>query len=877
MQVKTSLTLALSFLVLTSTPLAQGKSGDKIPDVAKAVRHDKSRPLREMAPKIHPQGPPREIQNFRKIRSTQPVQSTPGMDPVRQMSAEPASEMGQTPLSISFEGTSDEDNEVVGGGRIVPPDTEGDVGLDYYIQMNNVVFEVFEKDGNSVYGPVANNTLWSGFGGVCEDLNNGDPVVFYDQLADRWVFSQLAIGNQSPVPGEADGHQCVAVSATDDPTGPYYRYDFRVSPSQDGGYSYYAINDYPKLGLWPDGYYVTVNEFQCQNVWFWTICTYSGARVAALERDRMLAGEAAGMVSFLLPGDQNFSLQPSHWEGPTPPPEGSPNHFLQIFDSEDNGSTGDDGYRLWDFSVDWKNPGLSRFESLEMVPTVEFDSNLCGYAACVPQPSPGELLDTLSQFTMFRVMYRNFAGSHEALVVNHTVDADGNDTAGIRWAELRKTQPSGPWTLHQTGTFAPDDGMHRWMGSIAMDGAGNIALSYSLSGTTQFPSLAYATRCAGDPLGELLGGEQICHWGSGSQTGSSNRWGDYSTISVDPVDDRTFWFTNEYYKATGGFDFYTRICVIPPLDCGGGTCEDNDGDGWTTCDGDCNDDDDTINPGATEICDGIDHNCNGATDDVTPVATTCGVGACAATGTEQCENGALVDNCSPGTATTEICNDELDNDCDELTDLDDSDCCADKDGDTYNDSACGGVDCDDGDAGINPGAAEVCDGADNNCNGSTDEGFDVDGDGYRTCDGDCNDGNSSVNPGAIEICGDEIDNDCDDGDAVCPPGVPPTAPTNLTAAAGSEGKKKNLTVFVNLAWSHGSADAVQFVVERAIEEGRGRNKQCGADLVVVPDIDTASFHDDTVAKNTSYCYQVMAQKGSELSGPSNVAKVKTAK
>ena len=302
---------------------------------------------------------------------------------------------------------------------------------------------------------------------------------------------------------------------------------------------------------------------------------------------------------------------------------------------------GTDSYRLWEFSVDWNNPLGSTFTTLPNISVPAFDANLCNFEPCVSQPPPGELLDTLSQFTMYRAQYRNF-GTHETIVVNHTVDADGSDLAGIRWSELRQTPPgSSNWVLHQTGTYAPGDGDHRWMGSAAMDSAGNIALGFNVSSASTFPSLRYVSRSPGDPLGTLPGGEVSCVEGTGAQINSFNRWGDYSTISVDPVDDCTFWVTGEYYSTTSSFNFQTRICSFTLPGCG--TCVPS-----------------------PETCNGIDDDCNSLVDDgIAPVPTSCGVGFCSGnTGQETCVGGALVDSCDPlAGSTPEVC-DGIDNDCD---------------------------------------------------------------------------------------------------------------------------------------------------------------------------------------------------------------------
>jgi hypothetical protein len=506
------------------------------PQVAASVHHDTSAPLSELAARA-----PSAAQPNREIRLRVPLglaarhKGKTGLpDPLRQTDATLLLPLAVTPApSLTFEGTSDDDNASVLGFRVVPPDTNGDVGPNHYMQWNNLLFRVFNKSGVALNSPQPGDSLWNGFGGICETNNDGDPIVLYDHLADRWVVSQFAIG--------ADGHQCVAVSTTGDPLGSYYRYDFVVSPG--------AFNDYPKLGVWADAYYMSANEFGA---------SFNGAIAVAFERDRMLLGLSAQTVKFGPLGCGSecfFSLQPSDLDGPTPM-AGTPNTFVMSWDDETWGTgTKSDGYRLWDFSVNWTTPSLSTFTVLPQVNAAEFDANLCNFLACVTQPSPGEKLDTLSQFTMYRAQYRQFA-DHASLVVNHTVDANGRNLAGIRWAELRNSGSG--WSLYQSGTYSPTSD-HRWMGSIAMDKQGNIALGYSVSAKKVKPAIRYVTRLTGDALGTLPGGEVTMQAGAGVQQSSSNRWGDYSAMRVDPADDCTFWYTNEYYANNGSFDFKTKI------------------------------------------------------------------------------------------------------------------------------------------------------------------------------------------------------------------------------------------------------------------------------------------------------------------------------
>lgn len=438
--------------------------------------------------------------------------------------------------TLNFEGVSNIDNSHVVGGQVAPPDPNGDVGPNNYVQWVNLSLAVYDKAGNLLAGPSAGNTPWTGMtGSSCATSNDGDPLVIYDSLADRWVFSQFALSN--------DGHQCFAISTTPDPLGPYYVYDYLITTN--------GINDYPKLGLWPDGYYLSIREF-----------ANSGAftnAVVAFDREAMVQGLSAGAVRFNItdPNLPNMdTVLPSHLEGRVMPPAGAPNYIVHASDDELEGANPDpsnDQYDLWAMHVDWVDPSQSTLTGPLAIKTPEFDANLC-FGNCIPQPGTTNQLDALSPFTMYRLAYRNF-GDHESLVVDHTVNAGGGQ-AGIRWTELRN--PSTTPELFQTGTYAPGDGQNRWMGSVAMDGSGNLAVGYSVASATTFPSLRYAARLAGDPAGELGQGEAEIVTGASSEEGLS-RWGDYFAMSVDESDDCTFWFTGEYMGAEGGINWHTRI------------------------------------------------------------------------------------------------------------------------------------------------------------------------------------------------------------------------------------------------------------------------------------------------------------------------------
>ncbi len=342
--------------------------------------------------------------------------------------------------------------------------------------------------------------------------------------------------SQFAFPNFPDGpfHQCIAVSTSGDPTGTYSQYDFVYSDT--------LLNDYPHFGVWPDGYYMTVNEFQAPG--FGGV----GAGVVAFDRIAMLAGLPATAIRFEIL--QEGGLLPSDLDGLTPPPAGSPNYVL-TFDT--------DPPRLseWRFHADFATPADSTLTGPISIPISSFDVPVCGdpREACIEQLDSSELLEDLGGRLMYRLAYRNF-GDHESLVTNFTVNAAApGSQAAVRWCEVR--DPNAVPVLYQEGTYAPD-ASHRFMGSIAMDAVGNIALGYSKSDATMYPSLAVAGRLAEDTPG-TLGAEDVFFSGTGSQTDTGSRWGDYSAMSVDPTDDCTFWFTGEYYQTTGSYDWHTRV------------------------------------------------------------------------------------------------------------------------------------------------------------------------------------------------------------------------------------------------------------------------------------------------------------------------------
>ncbi len=423
----------------------------------------------------------------------------------------------ESQLLLSFNG--------VGNVNYVqPPDTQGDIGPNHYMQMVNLSFAIWNRSGTLLYGPVNSKTLWNGFPGPWSSSNDGDPIVIYDDQADRWIASQFALPNYPNGPF----YELIAVSQTGDPTGAWYRYAFTFT----------NMPDYPKLGVWNNGYYLSVNSFSAGNL------NWAGTGVAALDRTKMLAGDpSASMIFFTTPsGGDPSAFLPADCDG-TPAPAGSPALFGYVRDGNP------DRFVLYSLQADWTTPANSTFSQLVTLPVQSFSSNISG----IPQKNTSTTLMSVSDRLMYRLQYRNF-GSYQSMVTNHSINVSGH--AAVRWYEFRNTGSG--WQIYQQGTYSPD-ATSRWMGSIAMNSYGDIALGYSASSSTLFPSIRYTGRRASDPLGEMTFAEQDIIAGGGSQTSSYQRWGDYSMMSVDPVADSVFWYTQEYYTATSDQNWKTRI------------------------------------------------------------------------------------------------------------------------------------------------------------------------------------------------------------------------------------------------------------------------------------------------------------------------------
>jgi len=452
-------------------------------------------------------------------------------------SAPPAATIPST--QQNFEGLSNQANFNIFGFRVNPPDPNGEVGPNNYVEMINLVFGVYDKAGNLLLGPVDTGTLWSGFEiPDCTDPS-GDPVVLYDQFTDRWILSQFT--TRGP-----EYWNCVAVSTTSDPTGSYYRYAFSTGVN---------FPDYPKYGNWTDSYVITTREFG-------PTIEY-GIGVYALEKNKMVNGQPARSVRFFLDGNDpdvlplvGDGLLPGDVDGKQKPKTDSAIPIVGTQDDDASYGATFDALNIFDLSVKWRSTVIASLDLNTQIPTAAFDSIFpCAPTSrdCLPQPGivdPNQYLDILSyrQRPTFRLAYRNFK-DYEALVTNQSVEARPG-VAGARWYEIRRTGTT--YSLYQQGTYAPADGIHRWMGSIAQDKKGDMALGYSVvNGTTVYPGIRYTGRLAGDPLGQMTLGEGTIIDGSGVQTTTNSRWGDYTDMTVDPVDDCTFWYVNEYYTLAG--------------------------------------------------------------------------------------------------------------------------------------------------------------------------------------------------------------------------------------------------------------------------------------------------------------------------------------
>ncbi len=499
-------------------------------EVHEAVRADLSAPLATLhAP------PPRQIGRYLRPLLPPPgaAHQKPVNDPVVQTAAPTASAAVQ---GLGFEGIA----AVVPGQPVaaIPPDANLAVGPNHIVQWVNVYFAVYNKSGTLLAGPTPGNALWSGFGGPCETENQGDPIVQYDRQADRWVMTQFANSSDA-----GPFYQCFAISQTGDPLGAYYRYAF--------AFSYF--NDYTKLGVWPSAYFTSHNMFLSLGVALFPL----GVEVCGYERAAMLQGAQAKGICYQI--SDKLSLLPVDLDGAALPPDGAPGYYVNY--GGDYASV-----NLFQLNPNFANPSASVLSGPRSVAAAPFNLACGNGGTCVPQPGTTQQIATLGDRMMYRLSYRRFE-DHESLAVSQAVAA-GN-AVGIRWYEIR--DPGGTPVVYQQGTYAPD-ASYRWVPSIAMDKQGNLAMGYSRGDAGVNPSIYITGRTAADPPGQMQA-EQLIIAGSGSQT-DYDRWGDYTAMDIDPSDDCTFWYTNEYLTENGSFNWHTRIASFRFDSCGASNAAD---------------------------------------------------------------------------------------------------------------------------------------------------------------------------------------------------------------------------------------------------------------------------------------------------------------
>lgn len=544
---------AAAIAVFAAGPAGSSKIAP-VPKFSTAVAFDVSIPLRDMKSAAAPRfAAPAEddVRDIRPERDRVAQHNGYSMDGALQRMLSPQGPAPSIPTPLlTFEGLSNQDNFNIFGFRVNPPDPVGDVGPNHYVEMINLGFAVYSKTGTLLLGPVDTGTLWAGFAVPdCTDPS-GDPIVLYDQLTDRWLLSQFTTsGFDDP---NKPFWNCVAISTTGDPTGTYYRYAFETANFQ-------FFPDYPKYGVWTNSYVITTREFGPVDEY--------GIGVYALEKNKMVNGDPkARAVAFFLDGNDpdvlplvGDGLLPADIDGKQKPKTDT---AIPIVGTQDDGGgygATFDALNIFDLTVRWnsKTPATAMLVLNTQMQTAAFDSIFpCGPSSrdCLPQPgitNPAQYLDILSyrQRPTWRLAYRNFK-DYETLVTNQSVEALPG-VAGVRWYEIRRNA-TGSYSIYQQGTYAPGDGIHRWMGSVAQDKKGNMAVGYSVvNGVDVFPGIRYTGRLAGDPLGQLTQGEGTIIDGSGVQRGTNSRWGDYTSMNVDPVDDCTFWYVNEYYTLAG--------------------------------------------------------------------------------------------------------------------------------------------------------------------------------------------------------------------------------------------------------------------------------------------------------------------------------------
>jgi hypothetical protein len=549
--------LALTAALLAAPAAAQAQPALHLPTptYSEAAAFDTSAPLRDLAASAaqaraslsdEDEVRESEAEEVLEGREVNPVDH--GYSPDGAVQTAPGAPAVPATLA-NFDGLSNQDNFDQYGFRVNPPDVSGDVGPNHYVEMINLVLGVYSKTGTRLMGPLKIGDLWAGFAlDECTDPS-GDPVILYDQMADRWILTQFTTRGLG-FPDEPLNlfYNCIAISTSGDPTGSYFRYAFNTG---------YNFPDYPKYGIWRDSYLITTREFGILDPDIYGIGIYG------LERNRMIAGDPhARAASVLLEQHQvpinliGDGLLPADIDGLRKPKNDAPAPIIGMQDDGGPYGATTDAMNIWEFDVHWNATPVATVRLANQLAVAPFDSVYpClggGDRDCLPQPgivNTAQYIDFLNrQRPLHRLAYRNFK-SGESIMVNQSVEALPG-IAGVRWYQVKRN--NGTYTVAQQGTYAPNDGVHRWMGSIAQDHSGNAALGYSVvNGTTVFPGIRYTARNAGDPAGQMTLGEGTVIAGTGVQRTTNSRWGDYTTLSIDPTDDCTFWYINEYYTLAG--------------------------------------------------------------------------------------------------------------------------------------------------------------------------------------------------------------------------------------------------------------------------------------------------------------------------------------
>jgi len=515
-----SLALLAGLGLMVTPSSAQSQTG---PEVVYDIYHDTSLPVSQYATGLPLAAPALRVRPL--PRRVLPGSGLAQADAVEQLSPLPAV---SATISHSFDGIPDSAN---GSLRGVPPDENLAVGATQVVEVINTAYQVFDKStGASVQSPRQISSVFTGVSGLCgqgpTSPNYTDPIVLYDKQAGRWFIAIVAANSSF-----STGNQCIAVSSTSDARGTYHRYAFSFGTN--------IFNDYDKFGVWPDAYYGAFNLFSPTQ--------FLGAKACAYRRSAMLSGTAATAICFT--NTHEFSFLPSDRDGATAPPVGEPNFLVDLFSGT--------ALHLFRFHVDFATPSNSKFIGPIAIAVTSFTQACAATGTCIPQTGTTDQLDSLGDRLMFRLAYRNF-GSHESLVVNHAAKTSVA-ASGVRWYEIRS--PNATPVVFQQGTLT-NGGTSLWMGSIAMDKVGDLALGFSESSSTIHPTVAFTGRTPSDPLGTMEGITTIFA-GPGSQTGGTanggERWGDYSGMAIDPSTDCTFWYVNEYIPSNGNFNFHTRI------------------------------------------------------------------------------------------------------------------------------------------------------------------------------------------------------------------------------------------------------------------------------------------------------------------------------